>query len=131
MSTALETGARPMDIRALHERMGRVYHQPVRVHSFTNKRFTVNFRVPLDQLRRIVPEAIQLDEIRDTGLGVLSMCACDFWVSWFGWLPIPPVRNNDMLCRVSSKVCKGDIPERACQVKAVFLRVFAQRLRFA
>lgn len=96
-----------MDIRALHERMGRVFHQPIRVHSFTNKRFTVNFRVPVDQLRRIVPEPIELDEIRKTGLGVLSMCACDFWVSRLGWLPIPPVRNNDMLCRVSTKVRKG------------------------
>jgi hypothetical protein len=113
MSTALETDLAPMDIRSLHERMGRVYHQPVRVHSFTNKRFTVNFRVPLEQLRRIVPEAIQLDEIRDTGLGVLGMCACDFWVSRFGWLPIPPVRNNDMLCRVSAKICKGGKAYRA------------------
>ena len=113
MSTALETGVGPMDIRALHERMGRVYHQPVRVHSFTNKRFTVNFRVPLDQLHRIVPEAVQLDEIRDTGFGVLSMCACDFWVSRLGWLPIPPVRNNDMLCRVSAKIRKGGKVYRA------------------
>jgi hypothetical protein len=78
MSTAVETSVGPMDLRTLHERMGRVYHQPVRVHSFTNKRFTVNFRVPLDQLRRIVPEAVDLDQVRDTGLGVLSMCACDF-----------------------------------------------------
>ena len=38
---------------------------------------------------------------------MFSMCACDFWVSRFGWLPIPPVRNNDMLCRVSTKVRKG------------------------
>ena len=51
-AVAVETVAGAMDIRALHERMGRVYHQPVRVHSFTNKRFTVNFRVPLSQLRR-------------------------------------------------------------------------------
>jgi hypothetical protein len=106
MATAVQTRVEP-DIRALHERMGRVYHQPVRVHSFTNKRFTVNFRVPLEQLRRIVPEAVQLDEIRDTGQGVLSMCACDFWVNRLGLLPIPPVRNNDMLCRVSTKVRKG------------------------
>ena len=113
MSTTLEIGVGPMDIRALHERMGGVYHQPVRVHSFTNKRFTVNFRVPLDQLRRIVPEPVELDEIRDTGLGVLSMCACDFWVRRFGWLPIPPVRNNDMLCRVSARVRKGDKVYRA------------------
>jgi len=102
-----------MDLRALHQRMGRVYHQPVRVRSFTNKRFTVNFRVPLTELRRIVPEPIQLDEIRDTGLGLLSMCACDFWVTWFGWLPVPPVRNNDMLCRVSAKVRKGGKSYRA------------------
>jgi hypothetical protein len=83
------------------------------VHSFTNKRFTVNFRVPLEELRRIVPEAIQLDEIRDTGYGMLSMCACDFWVTRLGWLPIPPVRNNDMLCRVSAKIHKGDKVYRA------------------
>src|SRR6476469_2150435 len=107
MSTALESGVGPMDIRALHERMGRVYHQPVRVHSFTNKRFTVNFRVPLDQLRRIVPEAIDLDEIAGTGPGMFSMRACDFWVSRIGWLPIPPVRNNDMLLRISTKIRKG------------------------
>jgi hypothetical protein len=70
-------------------------------------------RIASSQLGRIVPEAIQLDEIRDTGLGVLGMCACDFWVSRFGWLPIPPVRNNDMLCRVSAKICKGGKVYRA------------------
>src|SRR5262245_59796089 len=99
MSMTIESAASATDIRSLHKRMGRVYHQPVRVHSFTNKRFTVNFRVPLDQLRRIVPEPIGLDEIPGTGLGMFSMCACDFWVNRIGWLPIPPVRNNDMLCR--------------------------------
>ena len=113
MSIAVGSPAAPMDLRALHERMGRVYHQPVRVHSFTNKRFTVNFRVPLEQLRRIVPEPIDLDQIGDTGLGMFSMCACDFWVSRIGWLPIPPVRNNDMLCRVSTKVRKGGKSYRA------------------
>jgi hypothetical protein len=107
VTIAVESAAAPTDLRALHERMGRVYHQPVRVHSFTNKRFTVNFRVPLGPLRRIVPAAVDLDEIGDTGLGLLSMCACDFWVSRLGWLPLPPVRNNDMLCRVSAKVRKG------------------------
>jgi hypothetical protein len=113
MSITLETGAEPMDIRVLHERMGRVCHQPVRVRSFTNKRFTVNFRVPLDRLRRIVPNVVELDEVRDTGFGVLSMCACDFWVNRLGWLPIPPVRNNDMLCRVSARVRKRDKVYRA------------------
>jgi hypothetical protein len=34
-----------MDIRPLHERMGRVNHQPIRVHSFTNKRFTIRILV--------------------------------------------------------------------------------------
>src|SRR4051812_47396127 len=107
MGIAVESVATPMDIRTLHARMGRVYHQPVRVHSFTNKRFTVNFSVPLDQLRRIVPEPVELDEIDGTGLGMFSMCACDFWVGRIGRLPIPPVRNNDMLLRVSTKVRKG------------------------
>jgi hypothetical protein len=113
MSIAVRSAASPMDIRALHARMGRVYHQPVRVHSFTNKRFTVNFRVPLDQLRRIVPEPIELDEIPGTCLGMFSMCACDFWVSRLGWAPIPPVRNNDMLLRVSTKIRKGGSTFRA------------------
>jgi hypothetical protein len=107
MSVAVESATAPMGLSALHERMGRVYHQPVRVRSFTNKRFTVNFRVPLEQLRRIVPERIDLDEIPGTGLGMFSMCACDFWVSRLGWVPIPPVRNNDMLLRVSTKIKKG------------------------
>lgn len=113
MTAILQANVGPKDLRDLHDRMGRVNHQPVRVHSFTNKRFTVNFRVPLDQLRRIVPDAIQLDEIRDTGFGMLSMCACDFWVSWFGWVPFPPVRNNDMLCRISTKVRKRSSEYRA------------------
>jgi len=113
MGIAVGSSAAPMDIRALHRRMGRVYHQPVRVRSFTNKRFTVNFRVPLDQLRRIVPDPIDVDEIGGTGLGMLSMCACDFWVSRLGLLPIPPVRNNDMLCRVSTKIRKGSEVHRA------------------
>ena len=121
-----------MDIRALHQRMGNVNHQPVQVHSFTNKRFTVNFRVPLADLRRIVPEPIQLDEVRDTGYGILSMCACDFWVSRLGWLPIPPVRNNDMLCRVSAKILKQGRVYRAYYTlrsdsSSRFLGFFGQR----
>ena len=107
MSVAVESAAAPMDLCALHERMGRVYHQPVRVRSFTNKRFTVNFRVPLEQLRQIVPERIDLDEIPGTGLGMFSMRTCDFWVSRLGWVRIPPVRNNDMLLRISTKIKKG------------------------
>lgn len=113
MSMSMEAGLVPMDIRTLHRRMGRVNHQPISVHSYTNKRFTVNFRVPLPQLRRLVPEPIELDEISDSDLGILSMCACDFWVSRLGWLPIPPVRNNDMLCRISAKVRKGNEIHRA------------------
>jgi hypothetical protein len=113
VSVTIDPGVGPIDVRALHERMGRVNHQPIRVHSFTNKRFTVNFRVPLDRLRRILPAAIEPDEIGDTGLGMMSMCACDFWVGRFGWMPIPPVRNNDMLCRVSARVRKAGRDYRA------------------
>ena len=96
MSTALETGVGPMDLRAIHERMGHVYHQPVRVHSFTNKRFTVNFRVPLDQLRRIVPERVEEEAKQfafdldgsggyDYGRGMLSFQKIDYppWDMYF------------------------------------------------
>jgi hypothetical protein len=113
MSTRTTAPAAPLDVRALHERMGRVYHQPIPVRSFTNKRFTVNFRVPVPELRRLLPAPIEPDEVRDTGLGVLSMCACDFWVTRMGGLPIPPVRNNDMLCRVSARIPKRGRTYRA------------------
>jgi hypothetical protein len=102
-----------MDLREFHARMGRVNHQPVSVRSYTNKRFTVNFRLPLEQLRRIVPDPVELDEIPGTGLGLFGMCACDFWVSRFGLLPIPAVRNNDMLLRVSARVRKTGRTYRA------------------
>jgi len=69
--------------------------------------------VPLGELCRIVPDPIELDEIGDTGLGMLSMCACDFWVDRFGPLPIPRVRNNDMLCRVSARISKRGTVRRA------------------
>ena len=92
--------------RNLHSRLGHVGHQPVSVTSFTNKRFTVNFRLPLDQLRRLLPPRIEPDPIGDTGQGMLSMCACDFWVLKLGLLPIPPIRNNDMLCRISARIRK-------------------------
>src|SRR5262245_25368562 len=113
MKPTLASESEWLDIRRLHDRLGQVNHQPISVHSFTNKRFTVNFRVPLHQLRRITPEPLQLDEIRDTGWGMISMCACDFWVTRLGPLPIPPVRNNDMLCRISTQVRKGPHRYRA------------------
>ncbi|MDX1958170.1 MAG: hypothetical protein SFU98_06335 [Leptospiraceae bacterium] len=101
------------DIRSLHARMGKVNNQPIKVYSYTNKRFTVNFRLPLEQLRKLVPEQIELDEIENTGLGMFSMCACDFWVSQLGLMPIPKVRNNDMLFRISVKILKGNQKYRA------------------
>jgi hypothetical protein len=48
--------------------MGRVNHQPVSIHSFTNKRFTVNFRAPINQVQKLLPAAIEPDEINETGL---------------------------------------------------------------
>lgn len=53
--------AKQTDIRALHERLGKVNSQPIDVTSFTNKRFTVNYHVPLRELRRIVPKAIEVE----------------------------------------------------------------------
>lgn len=94
------------DIQALHARLGKVGTQPISVSSFTNKRLTINYRAPLDRLRQLVPAPIELDEIRDTGMGMISMCVCDFWVSKFGPLPIPTTHTNEMLCRISVKVPK-------------------------
>lgn len=93
-------------IRELHGRMGRVFHQPVSVTSFTNKRVTVNYRVPLDQVQALLPPGLEADEIGSTGSGMVSMCACDFWVTRIGPLPVPRIRNNEMLCRISARLRK-------------------------
>lgn len=95
------------DIQELHERMGRVWHQPVTVHSLTNKRITINFRAPIEQIQYLLPAPVQADEIGLTGLGMISMCACDFSVIKMGLFPVPPIHANEMLCRISAKVRKG------------------------
>jgi hypothetical protein len=109
----LDTPTRPMDIRALHERMGRVFYQPVDVKSYTNKRLTINFRVPLEQLRQLVPPVVEVEEIRDTGMGMISQCVCDFHVTHFGPMPIPKTHTNEMLCRISTKIKKDGQTYRA------------------
>lgn len=101
------------EIRDLHERMGRVWHQPLPVASFTNKRVTLSFRAPVGQVRRLLPEAVEADEIGSTGLGMVSMCACDFWVTRIGPFPMPRVHTNEMLCRVSARVGKQGRVHRA------------------
>ena len=99
--------------RSLQERLGRVYHQPVDVASSTNKRITVNYRVPLDQLKQMLPWCVTAEEIGETGEGMLSMCACDFSVTKFGPVPVPSVHTNEMLCRISVTVPKNGQQKRA------------------
>ena len=101
------------DLATLQQRMGRVSNQPVSVRSYTNKRFTVNYRAPLGQVRRLLPPGIEPDEIPGTGMGMFGMCACDFWVSRFGWVPVPSIQNNDMLLRVSGRIKKKGVEKRA------------------
>ncbi len=99
--------------RSLQERLGRVYHQPIDVESWTNKRVTVNYRVPLEQLERLLPSCVTPEEIRDTGDGMLSMCACDFSVTKLGPVPVPRIHTNEMLCRISVTVTKDGQRRRA------------------
>lgn len=99
--------------RSLQERLSRVFHQPIDVASFTNKRITVNYRVPLDQLKQLLPWCVTPEEIRDTGDGMLSMCACDFSVTKLGPVPIPRIHTNEMLCRISVTVPKHGQHKRA------------------
>jgi len=101
------------NLAALQQKMGRVNHQPISVRSFTNKRFTVNYRAPLDHIRRLLPPGIEPDEIPGTGLGMFGMCACDFWVTRFGWVPVPRIQNNDMLLRISARISKNGVKHRA------------------
>lgn len=93
---------------AFQDRLGRVGSQPARVVSFTNRRFTVNFSAPIEHVQRLLPREIEADPIPGRpDLGMLGMCACDFWVTRIGLLPILPIRNNDMLLRVSTRLRKG------------------------
>jgi hypothetical protein len=103
----------PPGVQALHERLGRVSSQPVSVSSFTNKRLTINYRAPVESLRQLVPPALEVDQIRDTGFGMISQCVCDFNVNRFGWFPIPQVHASEMLCRISVKVPKENQWHRA------------------
>lgn len=106
-------GQENQDFRSLQQRLGRVYHQPVDVESWTNKRITVNYRVPLEQLEQLLPEHVTAEEIRNTGDGMLSMCACDFSVTKLGPVPVPRVHTNEMLCRISVTVPKDGQRMRA------------------
>lgn len=101
------------DTKQLHQRLGRVWHQPVTVHSLTNKRITVNFRAALQQLQNLLPDPVQADEIDSTGLGMISMCACDFSVNRIGPFSVPPIHADEMLCRLSAKVRKNGKTYRA------------------
>ena len=100
-------------VQDLHERMGKVWNQPVTVSSFTNKRLTINYRASLAGLRRLIPEPIVVEEIGDTGMGMISQCVCDFDVTHFGPVPIPKTHTNEMLCRVSVQIPKNGIMHRA------------------
>jgi hypothetical protein len=101
------------DVRHLHDRLGKVASQPINVSSFTNKRLTINFCSPLERLRQLVPACLEVEEIRDTGMGMISQCVCDFHVTRFGLLPIPKTHTNEMLCRISVKGHKHGQPFRA------------------
>src|SRR5262245_23233589 len=97
----------PSEARRLQDGLGRVGPQPLDVHSYTNRRFTANFRVPVDGLQRLLPPAIEAEEVGSSGQGMLGMCACDFWVHRIGAVRLPAIRNNDMLCRVSATLRQG------------------------
>lgn len=104
---------KPKDIRALHDRLGKVASQPVSVASFTNKRLTINYRAPVERLRQLVPAPIEIEQIGSTGMGMISQCVCDFHVTRFGPLPIPSTHTNEMLCRISVIIPKGSQRYRA------------------
>ncbi len=101
------------EVRRLHERLGKVSSQPINVSSFTNKRLTINYRAPLERLRALVPPCLEVEEIQDTGMGMISQCVCDFHVTKFGLLPIIKTHTNEMLCRISVKGQKHGEPFRA------------------
>jgi hypothetical protein len=94
--------------REFQESLGRVRSQPTDVVSFTNRRFTACFTAPIEQVQRLLPAEIDADPVPDAPeLGMVGMCACDFWVPRIGLVPIYPIRNNDMLLRVSARFLKG------------------------
>jgi len=101
------------DIRELYDRLGRAGRQPLAVSSFTNKCFIVNFRVPAKRLRQFIPRCLEIDEIRNTGMGLISQCVRDFDVTKFGPLSIPRIHTSQMLCRISVRGQSHGGPFRA------------------
>jgi hypothetical protein len=101
------------NIRSLHNRLGKIWNQPISVGSFTNKRLTINYRAPLHKLQQLIPQPIVAEEIGDTGMGMISQCVCDFHVNRFGFVPIPLTHTNEMLCRVSVQILKNGKMMRA------------------
>ena len=94
------------EVAALHQRLGKVWHQPVSVGSFTNKRLTINYRAPVSKLRQLIPQPLDVEEIGTTGMGMISQCVCDFHVTRFGPISVPKIHTNEMLCRVSVQIPK-------------------------
>src|SRR5688572_22929080 len=93
---------------AFQDQLGAVGPQPADVVSFTNRRFTACFSAPLEQVQRLLPREIEADPVPGRPeLGMVGMCACDFWVPRIGLVPTWPIRNNDMLLRVSGRFRKG------------------------
>ncbi len=99
--------------REFQDGLGSVGPQPADVVSFTNRRFTACFTASLDQVQRLLPREIEADPVPGRPeLGMVGMCACDFWVPRIGLVPTWPIRNNDMLLRVSGRFRKGGRPLR-------------------
>lgn len=66
-----------------------------------NKCLTVNFRAPAAALQALLPGCLTAEEIRDSGMGMLSVCGWDYWITRLGFLPLPEIHCKALSFRIA------------------------------
>lgn len=66
-----------------------------------NKCLTVNFRAPAAALQTLLPDCLTAEEIRDSGMGMISVCAWDYWITRMGFLPLPEIHCKELSFRIA------------------------------
>lgn len=96
--------------REFQERLGCVGPQPANETSYTNRRFTVNFTAPLEQVQRLLPPEIQADPMPGhPEFGMVEICACEFWVTPSG--DLDAVRQRTCQREIGAS-CRSEMPSQ-------------------
>lgn len=66
-----------------------------------NKYLAVNFRAPATALQTLLPDCLTAEEIRDSGMGMISVCGWDYWITRLGFLPLPEIHCKELSFRIA------------------------------